>query len=296
MRVLITGANGFTGRHLSARLAGYGAVVFGLGFGQATSVSVAESLDADIHDKSALVNWLRHTRPTHIVHLAALSHTVGEPLPFYDINVLGTESLLEAIKLSSIEPPRVIVASSASVYGNPGKIRASENQPLLPLSHYGVSKAAMEMVVAKWFGYMPILVVRPFNYTGEGQSEGFVYAKIIGAHRRKEKRLILGNLNVSRDLSDVNYVCEAYLGLLLSDAHSHAVNICSGRATTLQNVLDVMADISGYRPKVEIDPALIRQDDINYLCGDTALLNACAAGLQTTSLRVLLERMYLASC
>jgi GDP-6-deoxy-D-talose 4-dehydrogenase len=296
MRVLITGANGFTGRYLCDLLARSGCTVFGVGLGRAEGVGLAQCLEADLQDTTALTNWLKHSQPSHVIHLAALSHTVGEPLPYYSVNVIGTESLLQAIESSGIPIPRVLIASSASVYGNPGRISTSEDHPLRPLSHYGVSKAAMEMLASKWCTRLPILFVRPFNYTGAGQSERFVYAKIVGSHRRKERHIRLGNLDIARDLSDIEFVGNAYFGLLMSDVHSRAVNICSGRAISLRSVFDMMAEIAGYEIEIEVDSDLVRSDDIEYLCGDANLLNQYVPGLKPVSAPTILQRMYLAEC
>ena len=214
--MLITGISGFTGRHLSAMLLKYGWDVVGLGSKRLPIES--EHLEANIADTSRLSDWIAHVRPTHIVHLAAMSHVVGDPLSFYRVNVLGTESLLESVSRSGILPEKILIASSANIYGNASQSPISERMPVRPVNHYSLSKAAMELLAEKWFEKLPIVLVRPFNYTGPGQSEAFLFPKIVAAHRRCDEVLRLGNLDVARDLSDVRFVCEAYRRILISDA------------------------------------------------------------------------------
>lgn len=291
-RVLITGISGFTGRHLAATLASGGWQVVGLG-PQRISGLVGH-LDADLAETERIGDWLSEVRPTHVVHLAAQSHVVGDPLSFYRVNVLGTESLLEALVRSGVAVQKVLVASSANVYGNAGHSPITEATPVLPMNHYARSKAAMELLAQGWLDRVPISIVRPFNYTGPGQSEAFLFPKIVGSHFRKDPVLKLGNLNVSRDLSDVSYVCEAYRGLLQTAQVGEVVNVCSGINVTLASALKIMGEIAGYSPKVEVDPALIRGADVLELRGDPSRLYARIGELAPCPPHVMLARMFAA--
>jgi nucleoside-diphosphate-sugar epimerase len=291
-RVLITGISGFTGRHLANSLSEHGWDIVGLGDTRLPLES--DHLDADLADTDRLGDWIGHVCPTHIVHLAALSHVVGDPLSFYRVNVLGTESLLEAVSNSGIAPAKVVIASSANIYGNAQQSPISENSPVRPVNHYALSKAAMELLVEKWFGKMPIVLTRPFNYTGPGQSEAFVFPKIVAAFKRGDAVLRLGNLNVARDISDVGFVCEAYRRLLVSDVHSERVNVCSGQSVALLSVLDTMAEIAGYRPRIEVDPAFVRKEEILDLRGDPSKLFAQIGHLEPWPLGKILRRMFIA--
>ena len=288
--VLITGISGFTGRHLAATLARAGWDIAGLGPDRLPMES--DHLDADLAETDALAEWIAHVRPTHIVHLAALSHVVGDPLSFYRVNVLGTESLLEAVSRSGIVPEKVLIASSANIYGNASQSPIPEDAPVRPVNHYALSKAAMELLAEKWFEQMPIVLVRPFNYTGPGQSEAFVFPKIVAAYRRGDVVLRLGNLDVARDLSDVRFVCEAYRRLLVSDARSVRINVCSGRSVALLSVLDTMVEIAGHRPRIKVDPAFVRKDEVKELCGDPSLLFESIGLIEPTPIQSLLQSMY----
>lgn len=289
--VLITGLSGFTGKHLAESLTQAGWRIAGLG-GKRLACEF-DHLDADLNDTERLSAWIKQVQPSHVIHLAALAHVTGsDALSFYRVNVLGTESLLNAIKEAEVIVEKVIIASSANIYGNAITSPISESNEPQPVNHYAQSKLTMETLVRKWFSRMPILVVRPFNYTGPGQSESFVFSKIVGAFARGEKELRLGNLDVSRDLSDVGFVVEAYSRLLTSDQCSQFINICSGRSISLLSVIDEMAQIAGYRPTIIVDPAFVREDEVKELYGSPAKLFDVVGEIDVPSLHDTLLSMY----
>lgn len=291
MRVLITGVSGFTGQWLVKTLRAHNCEIFGL-CTDAGSVELDGDLVADLGDQERIASWLSDVRPTHIVHLAALSHIVGAPLDFYRVNLLGTESFVRAIDAARLPLESLVVASSANIYGSEAVSPIGENQPVRPVNHYGLSKASMELMLANWKRRLPITITRPFNYTGPGQSEHFVFSKIVGAFRREQRTLTLGNIKVARDLSDVRDICEFYWRLLNAPATGATVNLCSGMSVSLETVIDVMAKIAGYRPELATDPALVRPDDIATLCGDPGRLEKLVGGLRRTPLETTLADMY----
>tara|TARA_R110000787_G_scaffold10961_2_gene36429 strand:+ start:563 stop:1471 length:909 start_codon:yes stop_codon:yes gene_type:complete len=288
-RVLITGISGFTGVPLANRLIAAGWEVFGLT--NSPAYNHMPSLCADLSETDRIADWTRSIRPTHVVHLAALSHVVGPALPFYEVNVLGTESLLEAIRRAEVQPDKVLIASSANIYGQTPTCPISEDEPPQPANHYAASKAAMEWVARQWFDRLPIIVTRPFNYTGAGQSEAFLFAKLVGAFHRRDPVLTLGNVRVARDLSDVSFVTEAYQRLLLSDAASTVLNICSGRSVAISEALEILRDLTGHDPEITVDPALVRPNDIEVLTGDPARLQATIGPLESVPPEVVFRRM-----
>ncbi len=290
---LITGIGGFTGRHLTRTLLDRGWQVAGLGLSPA-KVEVP-TLDTDLADTEAIARWIREHRPTHIVHLAALAHVVGDPLSFFRVNVLGTESLLEAIARAGVAPAKVLLASSANIYGNAESPTLAESSAVRPMNHYALSKAAMELLIGKWHNRLPIVVTRPFNYTGPGQSEAFLIPKIVASHRRRDAVLKLGNIQVARDFSDVSVLCEAYRRLLESNARGVCVNVCSGRSTTIAEILQLMQEISGHAPRVEVDSSLVRKDEVIDLKGDPTLLHGLIGTLEPLPMREILSRMYRSS-
>jgi len=289
--VLITGLSGFTGAHLAHRLAEDGWLIAGIGNRRLDCE--AEHLEADLNDTARLTEWIGEVNPTHVIHLAALAHvTASDALSYYRVNVLGTESLLTALQDSGAALEKVVVASSANIYGNSVVSPIVESNEARPMNHYALSKLTMEALVRKWFPRLPLLVTRPFNYTGPGQSEAFVFAKIVAAFARRQDELELGNLEVSRDLSDVRYVAEAYARMLECDAHSEFVNICSGRSVSLLEVVDEMSQIAGYRPQVRVNPAFVRADEVKELFGSPSKLYDVVGKIEVPSLHETLQSMY----
>jgi nucleoside-diphosphate-sugar epimerase len=289
-RALITGRFGFTGKHLAQFLKLQGWEVFGLD--PTEDSNPGATLAIDINDTGSVIQRLTEVRPTHIVHLAALSHVVGDPLAFFRVNLLGTESLMEAIASSGIKPAKVLIASSANVYGNADHSPITEDEPLRPMNHYALSKVSMEQMLFKWHARLPIVIARPFNHTGPGQSEVFVMPKIVHAFHRREPVIRLGNLDVARDLSDIRFVCEAYLRLLQAQSTGQTFNICSGNSIHLLRVLELLREISGHDPRIEVDLAFVRKDEIKELCGSPRRLFEAVGEIPVISHRDILDHMY----
>ena len=268
-RVWITGHNGFTGRYLSAALARAG-----------FEPIAAPDLPAfDLRDAASIERELNRARPDYVVHLAAVSYVAhGNATDFYEINTVGTLRLLERLAQSGLPLRKVIVASSANVYGNATQEPITEDTPLAPVNHYACSKLAMEMMARTLFDRLPILIVRPFNYTGIGQSEKFLVPKLVRHFAQREPVMKLGNLDVVRDFSDVRMVAAAYCGLLASALVNTEVNICSGMGRSLQSIVDTLRTRADHAPAIEIDPALVRGTELKRLVGGNArLLNAVGA-------------------
>lgn len=273
-RALVTGASGFTGQHLLPVLREHGYEVVGLGPGRSGADA---DIACDLTQAAAVRDAVRRIRPTHVVHLAALSFVAdGDAWAFYDVNLFGTLNLLEALATLDVPPQKVLVASSANVYGTPGVEVIDEAVCPAPVNHYACSKLAMEHMVRTWFDRLPIVMTRPFNYTGVGQDEKFLIPKIVSHFRRREPVIELGNLNVARDFSDVRDVVAAYVALLESDARADVFNVSSGHAYALQDVLRMMREKSGHDIEVRVNPAFVRANEIPVLRGDSRKLAACA--------------------
>jgi GDP-6-deoxy-D-talose 4-dehydrogenase len=271
-RALITGINGFTGRYLAAELRQHGWQAFGVG---ARSVQNADEqyAQADILDTVALRNIITQVKPQAVVHLAGVASPAHSDVDtLYKVNILGARSLLAAISDSGVEIDSVLLASSAYVYGNAREGVFDESSPVNPGNDYAVSKLAMEYVAKLWKDKLPITLVRPFNYSGVGQSESFLLAKIVGHFRRRESVIELGNLDVSRDFSDVRSVAYAYRRLLEVRPVGEVVNVCSGTATSLRQVLQMAELASGHSIDVRVNPAFVRANDVRELRGDPTKL------------------------
>jgi nucleoside-diphosphate-sugar epimerase len=144
-----------------------------------------------------------------------------------------------------------------------------------PANDYAVSKVAAEYVGSLYAERLPIITVRPFNYSGRGQAENFLIPKIVAHARRRAPVIELGNLDVARDFSDVRTVVDAYARLLETpDAIGGTFNICSGEAVTLSDILELVAKLSGHRPEVRSNPALVRADEVKVLRGSAVRLES----------------------
>ena len=287
--ILITGANGFTGHYVADVFATQGYHVVRHGFHSSEDTDVT----CDLTDKAAVCRMTGKIRPDGVIHLAALSF-VGheEPSGFYRVNVIGTMNVLEALAEAQITPDKIVVASSANVYGNPEIEVIDESTPPNPVNHYAASKLAMEFMVKTWFSRMPILITRPFNYTGEGQNERFLAPKIVKHFRERKSRIELGNLDVARDFSDVQDIARSYFLLYESACHSEIVNLCSGRVYTLQGIIDYMARIAGYQIEVKVNPAFVRENEIKILRGSNEKLEGLTGYRPETELFDTLNSMY----
>ena len=287
---LVTGASGFTGRHIVPLLRDRGFRVVGL---SSSASEDADSLLCDLGDLDALRDIVRRVQPTHVIHLAALTFVQhGDQRAFYDVNVFGTVNLLSALDALPLAPAKVLIASSANVYGIPAVETIDERVCPSPVNHYACSKLAMECMLRNWFERIPIIVTRPFNYTGPGQDGRFLIPKIVGHHKRHAARIELGNLDISRDFSDVQDVARAYADLLECSARSCTVNICSGNEISLRQVLRIMSDIAGYAIDVKVNPALVRANEISRLKGSNALLRQIISYEPSRSFSETLQAMY----
>ena len=200
--------------------------------------------------------------------------------------------MLQALADSAKKPDAVLIASSANVYGNntPGKL--SETTPANPANDYAVSKLAMEYVAKLFQDKLPLIIARPFNYTGVGQAENFLIPKIVSHFKARKEVIELGNIDVWRDFSDVRYLVKSYAALLESTAFGMTVNVASGEMHSLREVIDMCEALTGHTIRIEVNPQFVRANEIKELCGDISLLNQLThQQLRTIPLRETLRWM-----
>lgn len=288
--VLITGASGFTGRYMMSALVQKGFRAVGLDNSADHSTNI---LSCDLTDPVETAAVVSRIKPDWVIHLAALSF-VGhkDQRSFYDVNVFGTLNLLQALVQSSICPKRILIASSANVYGLPSIEFIDETVCPKPVNHYACSKLAMEFMVTNWFDKLPIVLTRPFNYTGVGQDNRFLIPKIVEHFASNKKVIELGNIDVSRDFTDVRDLVNAYIALLDSGQVSSVFNICSGKTTSLRKILALMSKIAGYEIEVQVNPEFVRANEIPRLCGDNSRICSSTKWHPCISLDTTLEDMF----
>ncbi len=269
--VLVTGSRGFTGHYLAQALRARGMRVVGLMQGTAQG---DDEFACDLTNATQVQLAVQMVQPAYVAHLAALAFVGhGDAKAFYEVNLFGTLNLLEALGSLSTPPQQVLVASSANVYGTPGVEVIDESVCPAPVNHYACSKLAMEHMVRTWMARLPIVLARPFNYTGVGQDEKFLIPKIVNHFVRRADIIELGNLDVSRDFSDVRDVVDAYVRLLHTpDASGQTLNVCSGSATSLRDVLTMAEAMTGHSLTVSVNPEFVRANEVPRLLGDATRL------------------------
>ncbi len=279
MRLLITGANGFTGQYLS-------------GLAKKREFEV-RALQSDITDEVAVFNEVKLINPDYVIHLAGHSHVINaHEKDFYLVNLFGTLNLIKGLQANQKSIKKIIIASSANVYGNSERILLTEGDIPRPVNHYAMSKLSMECMVANYFNNLPIIIVRPFNYTGLGQAIQFVIPKIINAYKLGFKEIELGNIDVEREYNDVRTFSEAYLSLLDLGLHSTTYNLCSGKSFSLKNVIAMMEDLTKKNMIIKINPNLLRDNEVHKLCGSPKKLEAAIGRLKYIPIENTLNWMY----
>ena len=273
MRAFVTGGHGFVGtwlrRHLDA---------------EGDDVVAPTGEEMDVTDEAAVAAAVTDAEPEVVYHLAGLAH-VGrswqEPAEFLRVNAGGTLSVLEAARRCAT-PPRVVVVSSAEVYGTvrPEQLPLTEQVPVRPVSPYAASKAAAEVLALQAnLGHgTPVVVARPFNHIGPGQDPAFMVpglaTRILAARRNGTRTIGVGNLEPRRDLTDVRDIVRAYRLLATAGQPGATYNVCSGRDLAVGEVLDRLLALTGAEVTAEADPALVRAVEVPVLRGDPSRLRA----------------------
>jgi len=252
-----------------------------------------DSPSINLLDRAGVARAVAVAQPDAVIHLAAIAFVAhGDADEMYRTNVVGTRHLMEALAALPVAPRAVLLASSANIYGNSEIELLSESVEPSPANDYAVSKLAMEYMAKLWFERLPVILARPFNYTGVGQAENFLLPKIVSHFQRGERVIELGNIAVARDFQDVRFVANAYVRLLSAGAQGTTVNLCSGTSVSLMEVIGMMQDIAGYEIEVRVNPAFVRGNEVARLTGDNRLLRSVIGPLDIIPLRTTLEWMF----
>lgn len=284
-RALITGISGFVGSHLAEFLLTKKIEVFGIIRWRSQLRNIHHILDkltlieADIRDSFSLIKLLKEVEPNFIFHLAAQSFVPtswSAPAETLETNILGTVNLLEAIRVINCNP-RIHIAGSSEEYGLvfPNELPVTETNPLRPMSPYGVSKVASDLLGFQYhqsYG-LKIIRTRAFNHTGPRRGDPFVcsnFAKQIAEIERgvQEPVISVGNLEAERDFSDVRDIVRAYWLSLQKGRFGEVYNICSEKTQKIQNVLESLLSMSEVKIKVKVDSHRLRPSDVQMLLGD----------------------------
>ena len=281
-RILITGATGFVGSHLADYLVAIPTYeVWGTRRRRSDTSNLQapiDLLDCELTDPISVDSVLQASRPDFIFHLAAQSFVPDShsaPHHTIAVNLLGTLNLLVAV-LNRCPEAKVLVAGSSEEYGivHPHECPIKEYQPLRPVSPYGVSKAAMELLAQQFHASygLHIVTTRAFNHTGPRRGEQFVTSslakQVAQIEASKRKPLVhVGNLEAKRDWTDVRDMVRAYHLGLCDCAPAEPYNICSAHAHSIADILRILQQNATAKFTTEVDGDRLRPSDIPLLLG-----------------------------
>jgi len=285
VKALVTGGFGFAGRHLANHLSKCGDVVALTYLNKTdsddTGVPVprtAQSIALDVSDKESVDSVVSLLRPDVIYHLAAITYvpeSQDNPQKTIDVNLGGTENILNAVAKHSPET-KVLFVSTSHCYGapRPGALPQTELSELRPDNPYSLSKAYADLACyhASVTKGLKVVRVRPFQHTGPGQSDRFAlssFAKQIAEIKlgKRERQISVGNLEVKRDYSDVSDIVRGYREAALNGKNNEVYNLCSGKSEALSDLLNLMIKRSGEEIEVVVDPARVREIDVPDVYG-----------------------------
>ncbi len=289
MRAIVTGANGFAGSHLIEHLLSIKAEVHGTIRSFRSDLKNLAHIDAkaftlhtcDITDESATADLFARVKPTHIFHLAAQSYVPASwaaPQATITANMLGTLNLLEAMRRHAPDA-RMQVAGTSEEYGRvePAECPIIEDQPLRPLSPYGVSKVAADLLARQYAASynLHVVVTRAFNHTGPRRGHVFAesdWARQIALIELGEQKPVIshGNLDAIRDYTDVRDIVRGYVAALECGKAGEVYNLCSGAGAspTMRQVLTDLCSRTNEMVVLQPDPSRMRPSDVQRLVGD----------------------------
>lgn len=293
-RVLITGASGFIGQVvLKEMLKNEDIDFFAIDTRKIPNISIEKLELVSLLDKEKLMEIIKRYKPNIIIHLAAIAlvthDNVGE---IYNVNVQGTENLLEVTQEYCDKGTRVILASTAGVYGNQNVDKYREDLSYNPANHYSYSKMITEYISKQYKEDLDIVTIRPFNIIGVGQSEKFLVPKLVEHFADKKEKLSVGNISSFRDYVDVEYCAEVIMELISRKKLDFDIlNICSGIPTNGEMIIQLLQEITDFKPEIEISSDFVRKNEVWRMIGDTTRLWEFMNNKKSQSVKDILVKM-----
>lgn len=293
-RLLLTGGQGFVGSTF-ARMIARDADLAGWHL-------LETSPELDVRDAGAVFAMVQAASAHAVVHLAAQSfvpESFRDPASTIEVNVLGTLHLLQALRGTGFSG-RMLYVGTGDVYGRVPEdaLPVAETRLPAPRNPYAVSKLAAEALCRQWSltESVDVVLARPFNHIGWGQSDRFVvsdFARQVAAIRRRARKPVVavGDIDITRDFTDVDDVVRAYFSLLEAGATGEVYNVCSGREQSIRGVLERLAELAGVEIAVREDPARFRKSEQRRIRGDASKIRRTTGWAAVTPLDVSLETM-----
>jgi rmd len=292
-KILITGASGFIGKYVLKKIKDNDLDFLAIDAQKVLDVSSENQRVISLLDKENLGEVIKSYKPNVIVHLAAIAlvthKNTGE---IYNVNVQGTENLLESAQNYCDKNTRVILASTAGVYGNQNVDKYGENLTYNPANHYSYSKMITEYISKQYKEDLDIITIRPFNIIGVGQSEKFLVPKLVEHFADRKEKLSVGNISSFRDYVDVEYCAEVIMELISRKKLDFDIlNICSGIPTNGEMIIQLLQEITDFKPEIEISSDFVRKNEVWRMIGDTTRLWEFMNGKKSQSVKDILVKM-----
>ena len=280
-RVLITGANGFVGVHLAHELVRQNYKVTGLVFDatqQSNLPSSVKKIETDLTKKEQLkiIDFKSIDYVIHLAGLADVGKSFSDPEGYMRANV-GMEVNLFEEALAQNAHPRFLIISSGALYDPSASLPITETSKVAPNSPYGESKLAQEKYAQEYVSRgLGSIIVRPFNHIGPCQGLGFIVPdlvkQVVDFKTGATQNIQVGNLDTSRDYTDVRDIVKAYVSLMVKGRSGEIYNVCSGKAVSGRELLGKIIDIVGVDPEIVVDQSRIRPTDTPLIYGNPAKL------------------------
>lgn len=291
-KIIVTGGSGFIGGYVLSELQHQKCecAIIDENVKEGTNY---KTYKASLLDETKLEEALLDFKPDAVIHLAAIARvTHCDTVQLYNVNICGTENVLRAVEKYNTNT-KVVMISTAGVYGNQDAETYSEELPYNPANHYSYSKMIDEYL-AKQYESLDIRIVRPFNIVGAGQSDYFIVPKLIKGFATGEKEIRMGNVKPLRDYVEVTYCARVIVKLALEEKVKYTTyNVCSGIGTSVEDVIEMLAELSGHKPDIIQDSEFVRKNEVWKLVGDNTRVLDLMMGEHPRPLCEVIKEMFL---